>query len=47
MVYTRDQLTFSVKGPVVNILGFEGHTVSRAAAQGCGCVTKAVTDDSK
>lgn len=37
--------TFSVKGPIVNILGCVGHTVSTVTTQLCCCGVTAVISD--
>lgn len=43
----RGQQTFSVKGQLVNSLGFAGHIISAAATQLCLCGAKAVTDNTQ
>ena len=35
----KDQQTFSIKGQIVNILGFVGQTISVATTQVSGCNT--------
>lgn len=36
--------TYAVKGQIVSVLGFVGHTVSVAATQLCSCSMKAAID---
>lgn len=38
-------LSFSVKGKIVNMLDFAGHTVSVAPPQLCSCSMKIATDN--
>ena len=47
MLWNRGQKTFSVKGQVVNVLSFVGHTVSVLTIQLGLCSTKAAIDNNK
>lgn len=42
---TAGSANFSIKGQIVNILGFTGHMVSVATTQLCDCSMKAATDN--
>ena len=44
LAYNRGWQTFSVKGWIVNILGFVGYRVPAAAPQLCPCGMKAARD---
>lgn len=45
LIWIRDQPTFSVKGPMVNILSFVGRIVSIKTTKFCHYSRKAATDN--